>query len=123
MARVRSYQATSSESCTDCAPCTGHVFSIQTSLPRATTRAGRAFLQVRQRLVVSWSSTRARVRGLSRRWNRNDDAPLIEYPGAVKEVLAVRGLTKKFDDVTALDDVTFAIDGPRLVGILGPNGA
>ena len=80
-------------------------------------------MQVRQRLVVSWSSTRARVRGLARRWNRNDDAPLIEYPGAVKEVLAVRGLTKKFDDVTALDDVTFAIDGPRLVGILGPNGA
>lgn len=41
----------------------------------------------------------------------------------MKEVLAVRGLTKKFGDVTALDDVTFAIDGPRLVGILGPNGA
>lgn len=47
----------------------------------------------------------------------------IEYAHGVKEVLAVRGLSKKFDDVTALDDVTFAIDGPRLVGILGPNGA
>jgi ABC-2 type transport system ATP-binding protein len=41
----------------------------------------------------------------------------------VKEVLAVRGLTKRFDDVTALDDVSFTLDGPRLVGILGPNGA
>ena len=41
----------------------------------------------------------------------------------MKEVLAVRALTKRWDDVTALDDVTFAIDGPRLIGILGPNGA
>jgi ABC-2 type transport system ATP-binding protein len=47
----------------------------------------------------------------------------IEYLGGVKEVLAARGLTKKFDDVTALDEVTFAIEGPRLIGILGPNGA
>lgn len=47
----------------------------------------------------------------------------IEYIDRVKEVLAVSRLTKKFEDVTALDDVTFAIDGPRLVGILGPNGA
>jgi ABC-2 type transport system ATP-binding protein len=47
----------------------------------------------------------------------------VQVPSATGEVLAVRGLTKRFDDVTALDDVTFAIDGPRLVGILGPNGA
>ncbi len=41
----------------------------------------------------------------------------------MKEVLAVRGLGKKFGDVAALDDVTFTLEGPQLVGILGPNGA
>ena len=39
------------------------------------------------------------------------------------EVVSVERLTKRFGDVTALDDVTFTIEGPGLVGILGPNGA
>jgi ABC-2 type transport system ATP-binding protein len=39
------------------------------------------------------------------------------------EVVAAAGLTKRFGDVAALSDVTFAIDGPGMVGILGPNGA
>src|SRR5690349_18034959 len=37
--------------------------------------------------------------------------------------LEVRGVTKRFGEVVALDDVSFALSGPRLVVILGPNGA
>ncbi|MCW8141973.1 MAG: ABC transporter ATP-binding protein [Planctomycetota bacterium] len=39
------------------------------------------------------------------------------------EVLAAEGLGKRFDGVVALDDVSFAVRGPGLVGVLGPNGA
>ncbi|MBI3891581.1 MAG: ABC transporter ATP-binding protein [Candidatus Wallbacteria bacterium] len=35
----------------------------------------------------------------------------------------VEGLTKSFGDARALDGVSFAIEGPQIVGILGPNGA
>src|SRR4051794_22738953 len=56
IARVRSYQAASLESVTSWAPCSGHVFLMTTSDPTATTRAATAFLQVLQRLVVSWRS-------------------------------------------------------------------
>ena len=35
----------------------------------------------------------------------------------------LNNITKKFGNVTALDAVSFSIDGPGCVGILGPNGA
>ena len=35
----------------------------------------------------------------------------------------VAGLTKKFDDVTALDGISFAVSQGELFGFLGPNGA
>src|SRR5579863_463673 len=54
MARVVSYQAASFESVTSCGPCAAHTFFMMTFAPTATTRAGTAFLHVRQRLVVSW---------------------------------------------------------------------
>lgn len=37
--------------------------------------------------------------------------------------MAADGLTKRFGQTTALDDVSFAMHGPGLLGILGPNGA
>ncbi|MFB6155653.1 MAG: ATP-binding cassette domain-containing protein [Haloferacaceae archaeon] len=37
--------------------------------------------------------------------------------------IAVDGITKRFDDVTALDDLSFSIEEGELFGLLGPNGA
>ena len=38
-------------------------------------------------------------------------------------VLEARALTRRFGDITALDDVSFAIPGGQVVGLLGHNGA
>lgn len=38
-------------------------------------------------------------------------------------MIEVRGLEKRFGDVTALDGVSFAADDGSITGILGPNGA
>jgi ABC-2 type transport system ATP-binding protein len=38
-------------------------------------------------------------------------------------VLEIRGLTKRFGDLTALDDASFEARPGRIVGFLGPNGA
>ncbi|HTR20384.1 MAG TPA: ATP-binding cassette domain-containing protein [Gemmatimonadales bacterium] len=35
----------------------------------------------------------------------------------------VRGITKRFGDFTAVDDVSFAVDRGEVFGLLGPNGA
>ncbi|WP_461021620.1 ABC transporter ATP-binding protein [Thalassiella azotivora] len=37
--------------------------------------------------------------------------------------IAVRGLTKRFGDVLAVDDLTFDVSPGRVTGFLGPNGA
>jgi ABC-2 type transport system ATP-binding protein len=37
--------------------------------------------------------------------------------------VSVRGLTKRFGAVTAVDDVTFDVPAGRVTGFLGPNGA
>ena len=39
------------------------------------------------------------------------------------EVIAVESLTKRFGATTALRSVSFALQGPQVIGILGPNGA
>jgi ABC-2 type transport system ATP-binding protein len=38
-------------------------------------------------------------------------------------VLELTGLTRRFGDVVALDDVSFAVDEGEMVGFVGPNGA
>jgi ABC-2 type transport system ATP-binding protein len=38
-------------------------------------------------------------------------------------VLAMYGVTKRYGDVTALDDVSFTLEGNRIHGLLGRNGA
>jgi len=38
-------------------------------------------------------------------------------------VIEVRGLTKRFGSVRAVDDLSFGVDGGTVTGFLGPNGA
>jgi sodium transport system ATP-binding protein len=38
-------------------------------------------------------------------------------------MIEVRGLTKRFDDVAAVDDVSFDVAAGEVYGLLGPNGA
>ncbi|WP_435112220.1 ABC transporter ATP-binding protein [Nocardiopsis synnemataformans] len=38
-------------------------------------------------------------------------------------MIEARGLTKRFGDVTAVDDLTFTVDPGHVTGFLGPNGA
>ena len=39
------------------------------------------------------------------------------------EVVTARHLTKRFGDVVAVDDLTFALEAGTITGFLGPNGA
>ncbi|MCX8129852.1 MAG: ABC transporter ATP-binding protein [Clostridia bacterium] len=39
------------------------------------------------------------------------------------KVVKIENLTKKFDDVTAVDNITLEIDEGEIYGLLGPNGA
>ncbi len=41
----------------------------------------------------------------------------------MKEVIVAEGLTKKFEDLTAVDGISFAIHEGECFGFLGPNGA
>jgi ABC-2 type transport system ATP-binding protein len=43
--------------------------------------------------------------------------------GACDPVVTVRSLTKRFDDVVAVDDLTFSLRPGTVTGFLGPNGA
>src|SRR4051794_745277 len=38
-------------------------------------------------------------------------------------VLEARSLTRRFEGLTALSDVSFAADGGEVFGVMGPNGA
>ena len=47
----------------------------------------------------------------------------IPPDGIVPEVVSVRSLTKRFGDLIAVDDLTFALPPGTVTGFLGPNGA
>ena len=56
--------------------------------------------------------------------DRHDDLPTGSPPARiVSPAIAVRGLTKRFGDVVAVDDLTFEVRPGRVTGFLGPNGA
>ena len=39
------------------------------------------------------------------------------------QIISVEGLTKRFGDVTAVDDISFSIERGKVTGFLGPNGS
>ena len=41
----------------------------------------------------------------------------------VARALELRGLTRRFGDVVALEDVSFSVEAGEMVGFVGPNGA
>ena len=41
----------------------------------------------------------------------------------MSEILRCTGITKKYGKIRALDDVSLALEGGRIVGLLGPNGS
>jgi ABC-2 type transport system ATP-binding protein len=51
------------------------------------------------------------------------DTPAPEPELASEPVLAVRGLTKRYGDVVAVEALTFALEQGTITGFLGPNGA
>jgi ABC-2 type transport system ATP-binding protein len=44
-------------------------------------------------------------------------------PSAAQQVLEVQGLTKRYGDTVAVDDISFEVASNEIVGLLGPNGA
>ncbi|WP_136707369.1 branched-chain amino acid ABC transporter ATP-binding protein/permease [Agromyces sp. H66] len=52
------------------------------------------------------------------------NVPAVSTPLAVGEpILEVRGLTKRYGGVVAVDDVSFTVPAGRIMGLIGPNGA
>ena len=41
----------------------------------------------------------------------------------MSEMLDIRGLTKRFGPLTAVDDISFSVQRGEVLGFLGPNGA
>jgi ABC-2 type transport system ATP-binding protein len=55
---------------------------------------------------------------------RDDEARIVTRGLRVgSPAISVRGLTKRFGDVTAVDDLAFEVRPGRVTGFLGPNGA
>lgn len=51
-----------------------------------------------------------------------NDRPDITHPSA-DPVIDIRGITKRFGDTVAVDDVSFAVNRGEVLGFLGPNAA
>ncbi len=47
----------------------------------------------------------------------------MNAPIAANAAIATTGLTKRFGDFTAVDDVTLEVPEGAVMGLLGPNGA
>ncbi|RNL61916.1 ATP-binding cassette domain-containing protein [Nocardioides marmoriginsengisoli] len=76
---------------------------VATRIPKAGARAARDTEKVDVGRLTVKEPAAAAV----------DGAPLLE----------VRGVTKKFSGLTALEDVSMTLTAGRIVGIIGPNGA
>ena len=54
---------------------------------------------------------------------RNNTPVAAETPSASVPIIQVDHLTKKFDDFTAVNDISFEVREGEIFGFLGPNGA
>ncbi|HET7235782.1 MAG TPA: ATP-binding cassette domain-containing protein, partial [Actinomycetota bacterium] len=54
---------------------------------------------------------------------RSTDGSLDERGSLGSPAIAVRGVTKRFGDITAVDDLSFEVRPGVVTGFLGPNGA
>ena len=50
-------------------------------------------------------------------------APSWSEEESMSPIVEIRGLTKRFRTLTAVDDVTFSVERGEVLGFLGPNGA
>jgi ABC-2 type transport system ATP-binding protein len=55
--------------------------------------------------------------------NAADHRPLAAAPPRVQPALIATNLTKRYGEVVAVDDLTFALEQGSITGFLGPNGA
>src|SRR5438270_5761971 len=82
-----------------------------------------------RRYVRAWNRRRARQGRLPRRAAPPDVGPELRRPAVRPDiagngtVLQVRGLTKKFGGVTALDGIDLAVERGEILGLIGPNGS
>src|SRR4051812_17725431 len=51
------------------------------------------------------------------------DTDIASAPTLIEPVLRVRGLSKRYGEVAAVDALTFALEPGTITGFLGPNGA
>ncbi len=54
---------------------------------------------------------------------RDVDRPTRTRPGGAHLVVRARGLTKRYGETVAVDDLSFDVQPGRVTGFLGPNGA
>lgn len=60
---------------------------------------------------------------ITKRPPQQDPAPPGLEPAAGAPMIAIRGLTKRYGNVTAVQDLSFEVHGGTVVGFLGRNGA
>ncbi len=47
----------------------------------------------------------------------------VDAPAIAESVLSIHGLTKRFDALVALDDISLTVERGSITGLIGPNGA
>src|SRR3972149_5622883 len=52
-----------------------------------------------------------------------NSVPRLARPADARAAIAVRGLTRRFDALTAVDNLTFEVAPGELFGLVGPDGA
>src|ERR1700677_2798549 len=76
-------------------------------------------------LVAGGDRPRGR-RGMRRLAGYLEDAGAVRLPrdpGRCRAMIEARGLTKRYGDKVAVDDLSFSIKPGQVTGFLGPNGA
>jgi ABC-2 type transport system ATP-binding protein len=90
-----------------------------------TTRHGQARAAFEEdQLTVAIQSDRGVITPLvSRRLPQQDPTPLGHEPPAGAPMIAVRGLTKRYGSVAAVQELSFEVHAGTVCGFLGRNGA